>query len=271
MVNLSKISASLNLLKSAKPHKFYILYEKLIQNILRAFFKIKRPPTFKVMTEDWKYLIILDACRYDYFKKVNWISGCLEKRRSSGCATREWLHKNFTEKYKDVVYISANPFISSLKFDNHLYPDFVGTNHFSKVVSCWEKNWDDVLGTVRPKKVTETALKYIKKFPKKRFIIHYMQPHRPFLKKDSKGLSVAIRWYRDCLFPFPRLKYLRDAYADNLKIVLPRVEELIKKLRGKIVVTSDHGNLLGEYFLVGHFHETYLKQLVDVPWLVIRQ
>lgn len=45
----------------------------------------------KVMREEWDYLIILDACRYDYFAAIweNYFDGELEKRVSLGSGTLE--------------------------------------------------------------------------------------------------------------------------------------------------------------------------------------
>jgi len=37
-----------------------------------------------------------------------------------------------------------------------------------------------------------------------------------------------------------------DAYKNNLKLVLPSVRELVDELTGKMVITSDHGNMFGE-------------------------
>ena len=51
-----------------------------------------------VMTENWDYLIILDACRYDYFKKYYnkyLTGGILEKAISPATWTLEWAEKNF--------------------------------------------------------------------------------------------------------------------------------------------------------------------------------
>ncbi len=67
-----------------------------------------------VMNEDWDHLIVLDACRYDYFEKVwqKYLPGKLRKKLSVGSTTVEWRDKTFTDYYGDVVYISSNPYIS---------------------------------------------------------------------------------------------------------------------------------------------------------------
>jgi len=51
----------------------------------------------KVMEEDWDYLIILDACRYDFFSWMysKYFEGKLIKAKSVGSCTVEWLIKSF--------------------------------------------------------------------------------------------------------------------------------------------------------------------------------
>ncbi len=70
-------------------------------------------------------------------------------------------------------------------------------------------------------------------------------------------------------------KSVWEAYEENLQIALKHVEKLIKSLRGKTVITSDHGNLFGERLFpfpvkrYGHPCGVYKKHLVKVPWLII--
>lgn len=45
---------------------------------------------------------------------------------------------------------------------------------------------------------------------------------------------------------------LRQAYAENLKIVLCYITSLVQKLSGNVVITSDHGKLLGENGMFTH-------------------
>ena len=66
--------------------------------------------------ENWDYLIILDACRYDYFEKSvhSFFKGTLTKAVSSGSCTLEWCTRTFdTGSYGEVTYVSSNPFINS--------------------------------------------------------------------------------------------------------------------------------------------------------------
>ena len=140
-----------------------------------------------VVEEDWDNLVILDACRYDVFEKVyrDYLpDGKLEKRRSRGSSTLEWLKNNFTAKY-DITYLSSNPFINSHGIPlNKLKPGFrytwKATEHFSKIIDVWHSAWDERLGTVLPEEVSKAYLSNKVKDDNRK-IIHYSQPHAPYL------------------------------------------------------------------------------------------
>jgi len=106
----------------------------------------------RVMDEQWDYLIILDACRYDVFadivdKNVGFVI-------SGGSTTYEWLEWNFNGRYKDVIYIAGNPHFATA----NLVKTF-GFNPFFKVIEVWDYGWDKKLKTVPPKEVTDAAIK----------------------------------------------------------------------------------------------------------------
>jgi hypothetical protein len=232
----------------------------------------------KVVDEYWDYLIILDACRYDFFEKMNIIPGRLEKKKSLASATVEWLEKNFDKYYGDIIYISSNPLISNIKIYG-----FKGTDHFFKVENVWDYGWDKDLGTVPPEEVTSAALRMKAKYPNKRMIIHYMQPHGPWIGKtklSGKELNLTFstavelvynpqKW-RD-VWDKVSTKTIKEAYKDNLKLVLNEVKKLVNKLDGKIVISSDHGECLGEKLLFEHQIGIYVRELIDVPWQIIEK
>lgn len=64
------------------------------------------------------------------------------------------------------------------------------------------------------------------------------------------------------------------AYDENLGLVLEEVSKLFDTLTGCIVVTADHGELLGDrsgplpYRKYGHLQRIHLPKLVLIPWLV---
>lgn len=49
--------------------------------------------------------------------------------------------------------------------------------------------------------------------------------------------------------------------------MLREVEKLRKKLKGKIVVTADHGQGLGDYWIYKHPY-MFIKPLIEIPWLI---
>ncbi len=136
---------------------------------------------------DWDILIILDACRYDKYKEVYreilGELGVLKKGISPATHTLEFLYKTFHDKYlDDVIYISANPFVNSkgiIPF-RHGYK-FDATKHFRKVIDAWEIEWSNELGTVHPRDMTNLSMVQMDLNPTKRFILHYMQPHAPYI------------------------------------------------------------------------------------------
>jgi hypothetical protein len=64
---------------------------------------------------------------------------------------------------------------------------------------------------------------------------------------------------------------LREAYAMNLQIVLAYISSLLEDLSGTIVVTSDHGERLGEGGRFSHGYGLKDRLLLEIPWLVMRR
>ena len=263
-----------------------------------------------ILRKDWKVLIILDACRYDTFAKIypSYLKGSLQKVISPASYTLEWLIKTWKGKHEDVVYVSGNPFISSTRqvdmgrFFACGSRSFRATEHFYKVIDAWLYCWDDELGTTDPELLSIAAKVAYNKFKDKRIVVHYIQPHEPFIgvkvRRSSGRLEVMKRRVLNTIFrtfgdyaysmvyriwsllgfntPYHSKiikKYGKEvlikAYEDNLRFVLRHVRNLVKELEGKIVITSDHGELLGEHGLYGHPPRMRYKELVEVPWFCI--
>lgn len=227
-----------------------------------------------VMERDWDNLLILDACRYDLFSETCDIDGELTDVVSPGSHTVEFLQKTFQGcQYNDTVYVSATPQL-----------EWVGlSDAFHDVVPVWEDGWDDELGTVPPTAVCDAAREAATEYPHKRLIVHFVQPHFPFIGPagESLGDEMSIRsgidggdesiqtvW--DCLESgLISEAAVWKAYRENLEIVLRDVAGLLDDLDGKTVLTSDHGNAFGEYGLYGHAGRKAIKELIQVPWLEI--
>lgn len=232
----------------------------------------------RVIEEDWDTLVILDACRFDMFEEQNHISGDLQHRRSLGSESWEFLRANFGGgTFHDTVYVSANPYTAKL-------PN--GTFH--AIIDLIEDGWDPDQRTVLPETVVTAARQAAETYPDKRLIVHFIQPHFPFIgdagrRLDHGGIERSSTETDDSKrhvwgsLGHGRLQKSRvwEAYRENLDIVLPHVETLLESLSGKSVVTADHGNLLGERTRplpvrgYGHPRGLDAPELRTVPWLVV--
>lgn len=239
----------------------------------------------RIMEEDWDYLIILDAMRYDLFKKHNTIKGKLEKRLSLGTCTEEWSTRNFTSIYNNVVYITANPLTSKYFLVEH-----TGHQPFYEVDEVWDYGWNEDLKGVYPKEVTSAVIRDLEKYPDKKLLIHYLQPHYPFIENpetwigrglykeylqskqqeyDLKDLGgIVYHYLKTYLTPVQ----IRESYLRNLLLILREVKDnLIPKLSGKIIISSDHGEMLG-FKEEGWGHGknmSYIESLKTIPWLIV--
>lgn len=235
------------------------------------------PQAVNFLDEDWDNLIILDACRYDSFVEHADIPGKLEHRYSLGSATPEFIRSNFTDKtLNGTVYLGANTWLLKLKTEIN-----AEIHHFVDLQNGdYEVSWvDESLKVVAPETVTRFAKQIQKKYPNKRHIIHYLQPHHPFVGPTGKKYlshqsNSLMEVFRNADSDVNR-DLLRKAYNENLERVLNTVNNLLPELTGKTVVTADHGEMLGDRHEVvptqdyGHPKGIYNDTLVKVPWNVI--
>lgn len=226
---------------------------------------------------EWDTLVVLDACRYDYFEKNyrDYFDGELSKVLSPASSTIPWLHATWPDYY-DLIYLSGNPYVNSTMFPGR----FFAKPHFREIVDVWNFGWSDEYHTVPPEAISVALLGA----GGHKTVAHYMQPHHPYIgetkirfniKTDREGeirtfsqmsakLKDAIRHGRISM------DTLRQAYEDNLKLALASFGGVVDKLKGRIIVTADHGEFLGE-------HKEYLFHpdtedhpiLREVPWCVI--
>ncbi|WP_328766321.1 hypothetical protein [Haloarcula nitratireducens] len=211
------------------------------------------------------------------FERRSELPGQLESRVSRGSATTEFLSANLNGRdLRDTVYVTANPQF----YQNQ---ETIDTT-FHKVIQVWQREgWDEEYGTVLPETVTKYANRAAEQYPNKRLLVHYMQPHYPFIDSatqfDKQHLTGEDRtgnvW--DKLIT-GEIDISPDEiwrmYEDNLDRALPHIEKLMTELDGKTVVTGDHGNMVGERSSPiaisewGHPRGMYTPELVTVPWLV---
>lgn len=259
------------------------IYKRYIVNPLSQLYYNPSDDPFYIMNEDWDNLILLDACRYDLFEEVNKVEGDLEHRISLASATPEFLTENFVgETYHDTVYVTANPMYRTQDLDGVFYD----------VIDVWRDNWDSERNTVSPEAMAAATTEAQASYPNKRILAHFMQPHYPFIGSiaaeigDHAGSEKTYREVtgeeggRDNPTVWELLENNKvskeivwEAYKENLELALVEVQHVLAELDGKSVITSDHGNLLGERLypfgskVYGHPPEVRHEGLCKVPWL----
>lgn len=200
-----------------------------------------------IENRDWDYLIVLDACRYDTFDKLHdeYFKGNLNRVRSRGSSTGEWLYKTFPKKYK-ITYISGNPYINnegiSLGKCNIQYKDYgwVAKDHFCKIIDVWKEDWNEEYGTVLPDDINNVLLK-LKNNTKNKIIAHYMQPHFPYINfSDPQNHDKAKKRAEGKSSP---------SLSENKKIILNPVKRLFHSLpkRLQLKIKEALGEDLGKH------------------------
>lgn len=250
-----------------------------------AYLRLRYGDTVDHLSEDWDNLVILDACRHDTFAEMADFDGDLEWRLSPASATAYWL-KNVVEgrTFHDTVYVSANPRVSRYE------------ENFHAVDHVWNWGWDDELKITPPDPVVEAAIQAYHKYPNKRIVVHFMQPHQPYIgefgrnnidnitgeqrgRERALGEDVNDEEWTNALDEFEQgnisSEQMFRAYRENLELVLPHVRTLINEFDEKTVVSSDHGELFAERGwpyprrTYGHPGRVPAFKLRQVPWLTV--
>jgi hypothetical protein len=238
--------------------------------MVRPFTK-PNPESIQFLDQDWDVLVVLDACRFDLLKEQNPFDAEVQKVHSNATQTREYIEKNFVGRdCRDTVYVTASP----------QFADF--DLQFAHIEHVWNDHWDEELRTVLPESVTDRAIDVADRYDDKRIIVHYMQPHYPFIGKTGRKLSdqatfvpnpTNLSIWEQLSSGQVEKSVVQKAYKENLSIVLPEVKRLVSNVKGKSVITSDHGNLFGERVcwlpirIYGHPARVHYPGLTAVPWV----
>jgi hypothetical protein len=275
------------------PGTNFILNQKTKAGMMlnKAIFNHKYGGGINIIRRDWDNCIILDAMRYDIFADINCFDGHLNPVISGGGNSFQFVEHNFEgRELHDTIYVTANGWIEKLASD----PFFVT----KKTYGNFEKRYEHY----HPKNVESLSLEAYDNHPDKRLIIHFMQPHVPYL--GSKADQIRDRLATEEGIQFKSIgqvrgnnpnesranktvhsllnaaregylsnKELREVYVENAELVLEHVKDIQSELAGKTVITADHGELLGENPGIlydqryGHGSEIYSRILREVPWL----
>jgi len=240
-----------------------------------------------VMDEDWDNMLVLDACRADTFESIVDIDqfDIYERKTSSASATPEWMQANFKNReFGNTVYVSGNPWVS--KIAPHSFHDIkniwlndydIQKNQLDNVATLAELgiSFEE---TVSAQRVNQSARKTAAEYPDKKLIVHYLQPHAPYIgNHDGTTKSNIPSCHPGKHLRRGEVSYdkIVELYQENLEYVWHHARELAEELDGKTIITSDHGEMFGERIFPilpfrGYDHPIgiHTTELLTVPWAV---
>ncbi|TKX47745.1 hypothetical protein EXE41_04105 [Halorubrum sp. SD690R] len=242
--------------------------EATSKTVLRRIIDWQSEP---IWSDDWDICLVLDSCRWDTWKTVD---GRGRPAWSVGGSSLEWLERTFAEEYEEQMartgYVTANP--------NTDRTDLLD-GRLAYIDELWRDRWDvEEQKTVTPVDVTDRAIwawLQREQLGFDQLIVHYMQPHAPFRSLGERGGWGPQNTGYESIWNLLRdgeisQETLTEAYADNLVWVLEEVERWEEKTGGDLLVTSDHGNAMGELGEWGHKQKNTGNPVVRrVPWLNI--
>jgi hypothetical protein len=147
-----------------------------------------------------------------------------------------------------------------------------------QIIDVWEDAIDIGEWGITPERMKKRAKKAAENYPNKRLIIHFIQPHIPFIGEFGRERFGDIEgsiWRKKRRGEIDVSDgELWRAYRENLHCVLPSVKTLLQTLKGRTAVSADHGQLIGDRGFpfpikdYGHPSGIYSDPLVKVPWFV---
>jgi hypothetical protein len=247
-------------------------------------------PGKNIYSKKWDALILLDACRVDALREVapeySFIES-VDKVWSRGSSSHEWIARTFTTDYRPEIqkttFTTPNGFVEKTFRDGDYPPyrsvplswaknDIASADDFDLLDTPWISGQDERYDMVPPRFMTDRAIHINRNRQPDKFIIQYYQPHKPYLRSAIKEQRPATAFETE---PYEARKRgeisseeLWEMYLDNLRLVLDEVEILLKNIDAhQVVLTADHGELLGELGIYGHPQGILHPKLRRVPWV----
>jgi len=235
--------------------------------------KLKSREGTNIYSRDWDVLLVLDACRANTLADVAPEYSFLntnDKIWSVGSSSAEWMRKTFIndfyEEMAKTTYITGNPFTAKN----------VDDNRFKNLEELWRFAWDEEIGTMPPRPLTDRGIEIMRSNQPSRLIIHYMQPHFPCIPEPIRSgykPIEAIYGTSDIWDDVKKNKVdpetVYDRYVENTHFILENIGLLLSNIEAnKVVITSDHGNAFGEKWLWGHPGGVQISAIREVPWYI---
>lgn len=242
----------------------------------RGGLRSHNPRGVRWLDQDWDVLTILDACRYDIFEEMHDLPGELSSIESLGCSTAPVFRENLDgEELHDTVFVSAHPTVYNGQRNQLVQREPIRVRFYEQIDVWKDDGWDERAKTVLPETMEEYVMDAAAKYPNKRLVLHFLQPHCPFIGEIGREHYDPEKrnFWGDVMDGKVEKNHLREAYRENLEAVLPTVRRILERVEGKHVVTGDHGQFLGERAYPvpnpewGHPRGIYAPPVLKVPWL----
>jgi len=223
-----------------------------------------------------KWLIFLDAGRYDYFERLvgDYFKGGLRRAYNGGEGyTGDWTVRTLRHEFGDRGLWSWVPMGEMQDVDYYphrhfaLSPDIQGdVTVDSKLAALGYKAGD----TVDVSASTDAVNKSVRDRPDwlQGGVIRYLKPHPPFdgLEELTSGGDKTIKTRTELRQGDLTHDELANAYERTYRTGFEAARELVPELDGDVVLTTDHGTCLhcGQLFH-GRHHDKH-DHLTTVPW-----
>ncbi|UPV72861.1 LTA synthase family protein [Halorussus limi] len=254
--------------------EFYVEGRRRV--VRRTLRSVPGPDGTNVFEKDWDVLVLLDCARPDLFADISGDYDFLDDSNtltSVGSSSSEWIANTFVDEYEEemaeTIYVTANSHSPEIKNQDWL----------KDIKEVWRYGWDGRERTVLPRTVTDRAISVGRNREFDRLIVHYMQPHAPFVGYDDTiaggGMTPpdverdGVTFGKALRMGHISRREAWEAHVQNLEYVLEDVALLRENIAADtFVVSADHGQALGERFVYSHPDGMPLNVLREVPWIV---
>lgn len=225
-----------------------------------------------IYEKEWDLLILLDCATPEMMNEVQDdydFIGEIKTLTSVGTCSNQWMKNTFVkshdEEMESTVHVTANTSSET----------YLNEDQFQHLEEVWRDGWDEEIGTIPAREVTDRTIYYSRETTADRYIAHYMQPHLPFVTRPEiesnvvteagiKGDGKNLNELQESGY---ERKELWNASIENLRYVLDSVEILLSNMDAeRAIISSDHGQAFGEEGIWSHPCETYIEPLTQVPW-----
>ena len=243
------------------------------------------PVGTNVFERDWDALIILDTCRVDALKEVadeySFLSD-IDSIVSVGSTSREWVANTFrttyTSEIRGTAYVSANAFSKRVLKDRNFPADRAPVNwkvadadDFLLVDDAWQYQPEHPYKHMLPEHLTDRAITVGRELQPDRLIVHYSQPHSPYIAMARREGRELKPWESN---PFKCLRAgsveretVWNAYLENLRMSLDSVSVLLENLNAeRVAISADHGEGFGRWGTYKHPLGSLQPNVKRVPW-----